>query len=127
MSYLAGLTKEKDGGFTDRESVYHPDAESALGSVLGFCNCGMPTEALRFIWKVLELIGEETEGTWEEWYKGHRERADKLFHKDHGIKYVVYYLLAEKGLTEHGGSVPGWLDGLGKDILDDLRGMYEQR
>lgn len=89
---------------------------------LGFCGCGQPETVLLFLKEVLELISDEpAEGvTFDEWYPGHRAKELALFHSD-GIAYFVWYVLADKDITEHGGSVPGWLTEKGEALLSRLR------
>jgi hypothetical protein len=105
---------------------------------LGFCGCGRPDDALLYVrnvlrhvhslktdgWPLLEGIGPKP--AWDEWIKGHRERGETLFHGDTGAEYLVYYLLADKGLLEHGGSLPGWLTPEGEAILAELEAHSAQ-
>lgn len=136
MSYLAQFKKTADDPprYEDwsQMSQGYPLTlgtwDQALGGALGFCGCGDPETALRYIRDLLRLIGERGPDSfapggmdqWNEWYKGHRAKVDAFFHDDRGAEYLAYYLLDDKGLTEHGGSVPGWLTPKGKDILADL-------
>ena len=123
---LASLGFKSDGmGYVGSDGCHYEDAVSVLGGVLGFCGCGDPEAALRYIRDVLRLIDEprpDGHVEWEKWYEGHRAREVALL-PDEGARWLVYYLLDDKELTEHGGSVPGWLTGKGDDVLAALNTM----
>lgn len=108
------------------DSYAYEDAVSFIVSgVLGFCGCGRPEDALVFLRDVLRHIqllkavdfspdtppGELSFQEWQE--RGRQIGSD-------GALYFAYYVLDKKGLTEHGGSVPGWLTPAGKELLQDL-------
>lgn len=133
MSYLAGLKKEHDQYYDPSRSANGVPLclgswEDALGDVLGFCGCGRPEDALLYIRNLLRILNEDSPDSfgpggrekWNEWYKNHRARIDTFFHNDSGAEYLAYYVLTDKDLLEHGGSVPGWLTQKGKDFLTDL-------
>lgn len=90
---------------------------------LGFCGCGMPEEVLDYVKTGLELINEKPPENcnpreeWNRWHKAHRARCDEHFKIQAG-EYLFYYFCNFHGLTEHGGSVPGWLTGKEKKLLD---------
>jgi hypothetical protein len=107
--------------------------QDALGDVLGFCGCGDPEEALRYVMRVLRAVNTKAPDAvrdapwsdgmslWNEWYHTvYRPTLDAIFHGDRGAEYFAFYLLTDKELLEHGGSVPGWLTPLGEDVLADL-------
>lgn len=134
MSYLATLRVEA-GEYYDDENTVSGVAlclgtwDQALSHALGFCGCGDPLAALRYIRDVLRLVamkGPDSMGPdglreWTEWYNTvYLTESEALFHGDDGARFVAFYLLDDKGLTEHGGSVPGWLTDKGKGILADL-------
>lgn len=130
MSWIAKNLKKQDDteyGFIDTQGVSWRDGADAIGiGVLGFCGCGCPEDALKYVRDVLRLIDEKSPmdfGAHGEWYSGHRARADAIFHGDSGAEYLAYYLLDDKGLIEHGTSEPGWLTALGRDVLEDLEAM----
>lgn len=133
MSYLATLKFENGEYYDPSRSVQDiplclGNWKNAIGDVLGFCGCGSPETALLYVLKILRVLDEKGpdswgpggKDAWNEWYAAHRARLDGVFHGDAGAEYLAYYLLDNKNLTEHGGSVPGWLTGKGKDILADL-------
>jgi hypothetical protein len=85
----------------------------------GFCNCGNPEGTMRFIGRVLaeKRTIYAAEGMDESLWDGLR----KLLPYEDPKSLIVEYLLASKGLTEHGGGVGGsWLSGDGKDLLDAI-------
>lgn len=107
----------KDDGYYDKDDCYYEDAESFLATgVLDFCGCGMPDAALEHVRDSLQLIKDlySTEN-----YNKWREKELDLFN-NYGVAYFMYYFLDNKGLTEHGGQVPGWLTLEGEELLEDL-------
>lgn len=98
------------------------DNESDIMDELGFCGCGMPVDATEYVLAVLEHIDRlkthvwEKALTWEQW----NAEGDTIFTND-GAAYFAYYVMAEKGLTEHGGSVPGWLSEKGYAMVARIK------
>lgn len=96
--------------------------DSDIMDELGFCGCGMPVDATEYVLSVLEHIERlkthvwEKKITFEEWI----EEGKMIFPND-GAAYFAYYVMAEKGLTEHGGSVPGWLSEKGYAMVDRIK------
>lgn len=88
--------------------------EAALISMLGLCVCGTPNSAIRYIRDALQLVHDFAEGgvTYEDW----RQSVKSLFGSQ-GAEYFMWYWLDEKGFTDHGGAVPGWLTDWGKGML----------
>lgn len=122
--------KQPDGSYIGPEEVYYEDAESfILSGILGFCGCGMPEDAGRYIRDVLKhieiLANLSREVDWSANYASWTEQGKKLF-ASQGAEYFAYYVLSEKELTEHGGSVPGWLTEKGKNVLNDLTELYPE-
>lgn len=108
--------------YKKEDGYYGPDdcfSETAMnfmqGQILDFCCCGRPEDSLLFMRDVLAHIDGRNRKTWDEW------NADgaKLFATD-GAMYFTFYVLDKKGLTEHGGSVPGWLTPKGREIMEDI-------
>ena len=110
-----------DGSFTDTEGRYWDNKEDYLGHLLGFCGCGCPDDALRFVGDVLELIGDRFEK------ESFVDDSAKMFCDNTGLEYLVYYLLDNRGLIEHGGSVPGWLTDYGKDFLKEIKAVIKKQ
>lgn len=97
--------------------------DSLIQHKLNWCGCGMPDQAQRMIMKALrhinnlQLLVNENKLSWEEW------NADSKLLFGYW-EYVIYYILDEKGLTEHGSGVPGWLTDKGKELLEELEEFY---
>ena len=94
--------------------------EGELCERLGFCGCGRPKESLSLINDLLEYVenyrSKPYTGAFQgaEWDKHCQDDVDALNkviadHPD-GIKYILFYLISDKDITEHGGSVPGWIE-----------------
>ena len=117
----------EDGfGYKDPEGCWWEDAESFLqGYFLGFCCCGRPDANLKFIAKVLQHIQnlKEKVHTEEITYSQWEEQGEKIASTD--ALYLVYYVLDTKGLTEHGGSVPGWVEPKGIEFMQDVQELYK--
>ena len=101
-----------DGSVLDRDECYYDTVESYLGSLFGFCGCGIPEETLAYLMKGLELVDSYIRDDFKEWDKA----CDDHFKTKEG-RYLVWYIFDAKELTEHGGSVPGWLTPDGKALL----------
>lgn len=69
---------------------------------LGFCWCGSPGDVLTLI---RDSLKAKTADDW--WKHGDTSPAG----------YLLEYTMDRVGLTEHGGSVPGWLTDKGREIL----------
>lgn len=121
---------KKEDGFEDAEGCWHEDAGSLLQTgILKFCGCGVPEGNLDYIRGGLELIAEPHpahHGDWDAWWKDREARVLAHFGNERA-KYFFYYWADKEGLTEHGGSVPGWLTDKGKDLLHMLRGEQDER
>jgi len=95
--------------------------------LLGHCGCGRPQDSLLFLKKLLNhmniTIRREDYGSYEEYSKASDENMailDSYFYNDDGLKYTIFYMLDKYGITEHGGSVPGWLESKGDILLEEL-------
>ena len=120
--------KQPDGSYIDEDDCTYEDAESfILSGILGFCGCGMPEDTGKYIRDVLMHVDKlanlsRGEG-WVDRYAEWGSDGKKIF-ANSGSEYFAYYVLSEKELTEHGGSVPGWLTDKGRDVLKDLSELY---
>ena len=96
------------------------DSDSLCSKIMeeiGFCGCGMPEDALSFIRGGLLLLKELrdnrlTGDAYDAW-----DEKSKAYFNGYGGYYFFYYWCDKQGLTEHGGSVPGWLDEKGEEFL----------
>lgn len=94
------------------DGTFYQDRESLLQCELfGFCGCGDPTATFRLVAPALRALAN-SQLTWQE--------RDAATHADGDVRYLLWYVLDRAGLTEHGGSVPGWLTDKGKQVLADL-------
>ena len=85
--------------------------------LLNFCGCGSPKENLRYVANILEHIknGSTDDYSYDKWV----EKGKKLGNEE--SLYFAYYVFDEKGLTEHGSTVPGWLTEHGENLLADIK------
>ena len=110
---------KKDDHYEDEDGCYHEDAESVITASLGFCGCGSPDLALKYVKQSLELVQDYQDLEYEGW----EVKKNKFFNNNEGSEYFMWYFLNDKGLTEHGSCVPGWLSESGKELLSDLKEM----
>ena len=118
--------RNEDGiSYTDESGCYHESAKDYyMHEVFKFCGCGCPEDALDYIYKCLKLLtlGNDWINNKEshcDYWKRYRAECDKVFNSE-GAEYFMWYWLDNMELTEHGGSVPGWLTEKGKEVLSDL-------
>jgi hypothetical protein len=116
----------KDDAY-EKDGIHYNDLEELVGTgFLSFCGCGCPDEAMQYVLDGLELIAEDSPDSfkdheaWNVWWQGHRAKLDAHFKTD-GARYFFWYWADKEELTEHGGSVPGWLTEKGRQLLEALR------
>lgn len=101
---------------------YDGPVEFILEGMFGFCGCGRPFQALMYIRSVLtriDALRSHKNEPWGEFYANWK--ADNLpVFSNEGAEFFAYYIMDKAGLTEHGGSVPGWLSESGVKLLSDL-------
>lgn len=105
------------------------DVKSELLERLGFCGCGLPDDALQLIHDLIEFIDgrfnkECNASAGSDKWKSHcddmRASLRKVLHDNmSGIEYVLFYLLDNKEITEHGGCVPGFI--VDKEFMNTLK------
>ena len=118
------------GGYVYKDSCHYEDAESLLHcGFLGFCGCGSPEANLKLFYNALNHLqklrekvwyGDNDDYTYEDWRKEGRE----MFGSQE-MENLVWYVCDQKGLTEHGGSIPGWVDSLGYEFMEDVKELYD--
>jgi len=123
ISYDGYFTYNNGGACNTLEEIYQTE-------ILNFCGCGMPDENLKFIKDVLELIEyrrshDEEKETWDEFWDKYKIKELELYSDNEGLRYFIWYVFDSMGITDHGGSVPGWLTPLGKNLLHDLKLILE--
>ena len=119
--------KTEDGYYADDKGCHYEDAIDLIQTgILGFCGCGRPEDNLLFILGGLELIDEVHQRKampaeeFRQWSQDHQERCVKFFGNENAMQFFHYWT-DNQGLTEHGGSIPGWLDDSGEQLLATLR------
>lgn len=94
-----------------------PGTRYDLHGIVGFCGCGMPDEAARWLLSVLTLIGRP---------RVERAEFDRYFKEEgafwrgipDGVRYLILYWIDHMGWTTHGGSVTGsWLEEKGRAAM----------
>ena len=119
MPYSFEDKRQDDGDYLDEEGISYANAEEYLGHQFSFCGCGCPEKALLFMRDVFHTLDTKGGSTkeWEERFKRQNEFWKSI---PDGLMYIIWYLLDDKGFTEHGGSVPGWLTDKGLTMMHDL-------
>lgn len=91
-----------------------------LMDMSGWCGCGRMDGAYEFIVEFMRLLQAQREKEWTPDSYKEREAAELALidkYKEDGLRYFVYYWLDSRGFTEHGGSVPGWIDSKGEEFI----------
>jgi hypothetical protein len=121
--------RQEDGTYLI-DGVTSFDTEDVFLDILGFCGCGMPDAAIRYVRDCLQQVKDlgdlDRKNGWSESYKKWENRNKELF-VNGGSEYFMWYYLDNKGFTEHGGSVPGWLTEKGLDLLSDLNELIKSQ
>ena len=129
------ISHTPDGRWLLGEDEYDSETSLLQIGVFDCCACGMPEKNLEYILGALELIkdrgpesnkplGKDTE--WSLWWDQHKK--DTIAH--HGSEepaYFFYYWADNQKLTEHGGSVPGWLTAKGEEVLKLLKAWLDRQ
>lgn len=121
---MKSLKEMWNGEYYEHDGCEHDDPTNLIQcGLLNFCGCGSPEENLKYILTGLELINEKPPASgpeWREWYADTTKRRLEHFGNQQA-EYFFYYWCDERGYTEHGSSVPGWLDKDGLELLALLR------
>jgi hypothetical protein len=119
--------KQPDGRYEDPDGCSYDTAEDFMQCyVIGQCGCGDPTSNVKYVGKMLAYVHDLKQSVWskdisyEEWQEKGRDLGT------HSSIQFMFYWLDEKGFTEHGGSIPGWLTDEGLELLEDIKAMYYQ-
>lgn len=112
-----------DEGYKDEDGVFYEDAIDFLqDKVLGFCCCGCPAYSVALVMRGLQFIKDRKD------IKHHEEiQASEI--ETFGsleVAYFFYYVMDKLELTEHSGSVPGWLSEKGEMVLNDMLSIKEE-
>ena len=97
---------------------------SCFTDEIGFCGCGCPEEATAYLLRVLKALGM----SFDDMEAHTKELYDALgfgrYGEDNtGACYTILYWIHDKGWSEHGGAVPGWLSEKGKRAVQILEAM----
>ena len=118
-------TVEDDGGCIVDGISFDDDGDALQIHVLGFCGCGQGDQNLVYIMRGLEWVDyHKSDEAFDAWYPKWRHQGERLFGRQAG-EYFFAYWADSQGLTEHGGSVPGWLTPDGADLLEALREWHK--
>ena len=118
-NWMISDLKPDAGMFLDPEGLSWTDEGSALSmGVLGCCGCGRPEDTARWVGRGLEVLSlwASPDVSTDEW----RARVREQFGSDEAA-YFFWYWCDNQKLSEHGGSVPGWLTDRGKAVLADIK------
>ena len=92
--------------------------DAIYSGLLNMCGCGVPEDGAKYWRDLLLLIKYKMVGCVD--YNSGEEFASKLFGDHPGASWVMYHVAENLDLTEHGGSAPGWLTGLGEAVVIGL-------
>jgi hypothetical protein len=114
--------------YPDADGCSYEDAVNLIQvGILGFCGCGVPGMNLAFVRDGLAHIDQKFDGdvfkerdAWHAFWNAKKADEKRIFGSE-AAAYFFYYWASKEDLTEHGGSVPGWLSDKGREVLDDLR------
>lgn len=107
--------------YKDEDGVsYESNTQYIQTKVLEFCGCGDPDLAMKYTRDALLLVSKRFKIEYSEW----ELEESKLFPIS-GSEYFMWYFLDNKGFTEHGGSVPGWITDKGEELLRDIAWCLE--
>lgn len=117
------IDKFKKGEFwVDEAGCQYQDVESFIEmGLFDFCGCGQPDAVREYVRQSLQLVNDLKQLVWENkmtYYEWNKRKSD-LFKTDEA-EFFMWYWLDNKGYTEHGGGMPGWLTVDGEEILSDL-------
>lgn len=119
--YPLGIKEWNDGDFSyGEDDLWAQSFGDAIMGTIGFCPCGQPGLALDYIRKGLKTIDRSPDQTYDEW----RQSVNNHF-KSPQEEYFFYYWADKEHLTDHGGSVPGWLTDKGKSVLKLIEELEE--
>ena len=101
----------------EENDIYADELSAALSAILGQCGCGLPGEAERYLYTGMDWL----ERRWKA-VEANQEVPKHHFMSE-GEYYFFFYWLDHVELTDHGSSVPGWLNKRGEEALNILRLM----
>lgn len=113
---LKVLFQKAEGEVEGPDNCHYEDIEEAIyGGVLHMCGCGVPEDGAKYWRDILLVIQYKMVKSVE--FKDGELFADKVLGDHPGACWVMYHVVENLDLSEHGGSAPGWLTGLGEAVL----------
>jgi hypothetical protein len=91
----------------------------AVGDALPNCGCGRPADVLHLYARIMAFVAEG-KGYW--W----TAVPAMIVEDPEAAAYALIYVLDDRGLLEHGSSVPGWLTDNGKEWLAAYRKLAKE-
>ena len=120
--------KKEDGYYSEDNCYYETAVDFMQINQFGFCGCGDPEGNLEFIMKGLQHIDRdqpEDRSKFGQWFDKWVKEGHEIFGNEES-RYFFFYWADKEELTEHGGSVPGWLTEKGKRVLSDLTEIVKE-
>lgn len=121
-----------DGKYsTDGKIKYCDPLEFIMHEIFKWCGCGLSENALNYVYMhmlpFLRLQDYEYNTVYSiKRTKSAYENIYNSFKNDiEGADYFFWYWLDNLGLTEHGGSIPGWLTEKGYELIQELKERKE--
>lgn len=114
LNELLKIEKDPDGGYNYGGGYFDSLDDVLAMGILGFCGCGRPDDALRLIINIMKTRAFPDKDLT---VLDFRDTAALVRDNAEVAAYIIFYLLDEKGLTEHGSSVPGWLTAKGEAFV----------
>ena len=111
--------KTADGDYLYEECTFDT-AEDLLRYQVGYCGCGDPESALKYLARVLDFVNRYLD-------VGADDGTEAELFPVEGSIWHTYYMLDDKELTEHGSSVPGWLTDKGRELMEDIQELYKDK
>jgi hypothetical protein len=106
--------------YEDENGCHFDDIGEFLQSkILGHCGCGMPEDNLKLVHDMLtiyqdfwdkgqdlKMLSDESK---ENWDKKQQDLKNYVHENWEKFVYFFWYVMTDKDIMEHGGSVPGWI------------------
>lgn len=100
--------------------------EYIIETIFGWCGCGNPAAAGQYILAVLRRVKVRSDYD----NRGSFEKVtddDKQLQPFKGALEIMWYIMYQVELTEHVGSVPGWLTDKGTEVLEILEAYFKDQ
>lgn len=124
--WFLGCRVDKTGELVDAKGVRHLSRDAYIEMLLGFCGCGAPEAAREYVRERMRLVYDFHDQQETQSALALLRNGEAALFQSPGERYFFWYWLDEKGYSEHGGSVPGWLTREGKVMLAALEWLKAQ-